>query len=94
MSFHYYPGQRVVCVNDKYPPYFCEWCDEFPVEGQIYTVKNVRVCFDFYSKVRGLGLHLVELKNPERFFYCAQRFVPVTSLEVEEVMEEQLVIAN
>jgi hypothetical protein len=88
MIDQFHVGQRVVCINDRYERYFCEWADEFPVKGRVYTVKKLKECPDGFTQVVGLGLHLEELKNSESFFYTATRFVPValTEVAVEELM--------
>lgn len=38
-------GDRVVCINDRFPGQIWEWTDEIPRSGHVYTVaevKNVR----------------------------------------------------
>jgi len=92
MNDQYHVGQRVVCINDKYHHYICEWCDAFPSKGQVYTIRRVSECPDTFTREMGLGLFFEELINPtERFCYSAWRFEPVVLAEVE--VEELLALA-
>ena len=93
MIEHFYVGQRVVCINDRYSPYISEWCDAYPRKGQVYTIRRINECPDVFSRVRGLGFFFEELNNfTEQFCYSAERFAPIVLAEVES--EELLAVAN
>lgn len=93
MTYQFHVGQLVVCIYDNYSTSgLAEWCDVFPVAGQIYTVKSIAVCPDTFSHVTGVGLRLEELNNfTDRFCYSAWRFKPVVITEVAE--EEMVAVA-
>ena len=37
----FFPGQRVVCINDRFPIQILEWASNLPRKGQIYTIQSV-----------------------------------------------------
>jgi len=51
MNDQYHVGQRVVCINDKYHPYICEWCNAFPRKGQVYTIRRISECPDTLTRL-------------------------------------------
>lgn len=92
MIDQFYVGQRVVCINDKYPPYISEWCDAYLSKGQVYTIRRILECPDAFTQEMGLGLFFEELNNfTQQFCYSAERFVPIVLAEVEA--EELLAVA-
>ena len=93
------PGQKVVCIDGKFDPAIAKFFWKLPVEGVVYTVRDV---------IRGIApngmgdevcVYLVELLNPcsdadpypERGFK-AERFRPLetdteTNFETDETPE-------
>ena len=39
----FFPGQRVICIDGKFHPSVWEYVNEVPIEGEIYTVRSVRL---------------------------------------------------
>jgi hypothetical protein len=38
----FFPGQRVLCIDDKFHPSVWEYVNEVPLEGEVYTVAWIR----------------------------------------------------
>jgi hypothetical protein len=74
-------GQKVICIDDAFPPRIADWCDLLPVAGHIYTIRAMQ---EGYNRVTGLpnfGLLLAEIVNPKSSWGCEcgflyGRFVP------------------
>lgn len=89
-------GQRVVCVDDKFPDGIGQIYDELPVEGEVYRIRDVVLGINYKGEPGEVCLYLEELNNPlsktpphpERGFN-AERFRPLE--EDEEEMEEEAV---
>jgi hypothetical protein len=60
----WYVGQKVVCVNGKFPAHFYEWGDHVPVEGEVYTIRWIGELPNGITGKIGLGFLLVEIVNP------------------------------
>ena len=60
----WYVGQRVVCVNGKFPAHFYEWGDFVPVEGETYTIRWMGELPSGVTGILGLGFLLEEIVNP------------------------------
>ena len=77
-------GQKVVCVNERFPMQILEWASNLPRKGQIYTIRWIgrgpSIYFAFCAGrapgERGLGFELEELANG-RFAFFAERFAPL-----------------
>lgn len=74
----FFPGQRVVCINDRFPIQVLEWASNLPRKGQIYTIQSVSWGVCLYTRRPTLGFYLHELPNPPRGFgFRADRFAPL-----------------
>lgn len=51
-------GQDVVCIDDKFTPEQVALIPNRPVEGSVYTVRDV------FTTRMGQAIHLEELRNP------------------------------
>lgn len=77
-------GQKVVCVNDRFPIQILEWASNLPRKGRIYTIcwigRGPSIYFAFCAGrapgERGLGFELEELPNG-KFAFFAERFAPL-----------------
>jgi hypothetical protein len=84
-------GQRVTCINDHFHPSICEWGDEFPHKGMVYTVKLSRSNRDALTGEIGIGLLLEELSNPnDRLAFSEWRFEPLVACDEAEMEQEEL----
>jgi hypothetical protein len=63
-------GQKVVCINDDFPPQALELFEQLPRKDAVYTVRAVYVGRGSYSKAESgrrdgeIGVLLEELVNP------------------------------
>lgn len=77
-------GQKVVCVNDRFPIQILEWASNLPRKGRIYTIcwigRGPSIYFAFCAGrapgERGLGFGLEELPNG-KFAFFSERFTPL-----------------
>src|SRR5687768_7246758 len=92
-------GQKVVCINDTFPPYVLALYKQLPKKGDTYTVREVFLGRE--KVVKGgesatVGLLLEELKNPPDPFhqgqqelgFSSERFAPIDELPDEEAEAE------
>jgi hypothetical protein len=74
----FYIGQKVVCVNDRFPQQILEWTSQLPRQGHVYTICRISPGKCLYTRVLGLGVKVEEIQTlVERFSFCAQRFAPL-----------------
>jgi hypothetical protein len=84
-------GQKVVCVDDKFPPAVQQLYTALPVKDSVYVIRNVLIGLNWKSEPGEVCLYLVGLNNPrsskppfpERGFN-SERFRPL-----EEVQQRQ-----
>jgi len=81
---HWYVGQKVVCVNGKFPAHFYEWGDHVPVEGEVYTIRWIGELPNGLTGELSLGFLLEEIVNPSFGRNCEvafhhSRFRPLTT---------------
>jgi len=77
------PCQRVRCIDGRFDPFVWEYVDEVPVEGGVYTIREI--CFGAHGRETGNvapGFFFEEI--PEglpgfegRICWEAQRFDPI-----------------
>ena len=73
----WYIGQKVVCVDDRFPRRVLEWTSNLPRKGQIYTIRWIGRGESLYTGESKFGLKLEELQTAERFGFFADRFAPL-----------------
>jgi hypothetical protein len=73
----WYIGQKVVCVNDRFPRRVLEWASNLPRKGQIYTIRSIGRGECIYTGQLRFGFKLEELQNAPRFGFFAERFAPL-----------------
>ena len=83
----FYPGQRVLCIDGKFHPSVWEYVDEVPIEGEVYTVRRIRLggCDNVTGKP-GPAIALEEISGSlpgcnNEVCWIVRRFVP---LDIEE----------
>lgn len=63
-------GQKVVCINDEFPPQALELYGQLPKKGSVYTVRSVFIGRGNYTRAESgqregeIGILLEELSNP------------------------------
>jgi hypothetical protein len=79
----WYVGQKVRCVNDRFPNSVFEWGSNLPKKGEIYTIRSIKPTRCAMSGVIGPGFLLEELSNPfDRLQFDPSRFVPIYRSEI------------
>ncbi len=75
----FFPGLRVICINDRFPVQVLEWASNLPRQGQIYTIQSIQWGKCLYTRRPTLGFFLHELPNPPHFGFGfrADRFAPL-----------------
>lgn len=93
-------GQRVICVNDKFPPLVRALYKQLPVKDNIYTIREVFLGREKIVRAGDsatVGLLLEELTNPKDPFYkggdqelgfASDRFAPLEEIPAEQEHEE------
>ena len=89
-------GQKVVCIDDKFPIQFWDWADYIPREGAVYTVRWFDAVRHGITGQRIPGILLNEIINPTfggrgEMHFWTRRFRPV-ELENERAAESESVI--
>lgn len=97
-------GQRVVCVDDRFPKWVVEFFNQLPVKGRTYTIRDVCLRRETLrgSESGTIALLLEELHNPpdpahkggEELAFKSERFAPLEEIEVEEEAELSVGVLN
>lgn len=83
----FYPGQRVLCIDGKFHPSVWEYVNEVPREGEVYTVRHIRLGgYDNVTGQPGPALALQEITGSlpgckGEVCWIVRRFVP---LDIQE----------
>lgn len=96
------PGQKVVCVDDMFPPAILPFFTSLPEKDKVYVVRGIAPALNL-KREDDIAVYLVGLINPcsstpphrERGF-APERFVPLQELPPEDVVEREPVdlVAN
>ena len=84
------PGQKVACVNDKFPEWVKQYFPKLPVKDNIYTIRDI-VPGTTNGKMEGeLAVYLEEIQGTINDFgiergFNAERFAPLQEYKVEEL---------
>ena len=93
-------GQRVICVNDTFPPAIAKMYAQLPVKGNTYRVRDVYLGQEsLKSPDATCGVLLYELRNPpdkqlREIGFNSERFAPLDELPDVEVEEELVQTVN
>ena len=99
MSYNYSVGDKVVCVDDKFPPVTKDLYKELPKQGRTYVVRDMRLGVSLGPGRKGeVATLLVGMKNPhgpppasEERGFAAWRFVPLAEFrKVEAKVDEAI----
>ncbi len=102
-------GQKVVCINDDFPPEARKLFVDFPKKGSIYTVRAMYIGRGSYyrhesgQKDGEIGLLLEEVLNPRdpslkqglngELGFNSERFAPLQADEAEDSVENELEVS-
>jgi hypothetical protein len=83
------PGQKVACVDDKFPLGIEKLYSALPKRDVIYTVRDLLPGVSLQNTEGETALYLVELVNPANrhgveYGFNAERFAPLDTVEDEE----------
>jgi hypothetical protein len=86
-------GQKVVCIDDKFPAVVRELYTALPVEGAVYVIRAVKFGVNWQAEPGEVCLYLIGLNNPtsstpphpERGFN-SERFRPLDEHHKDEHM--------
>jgi hypothetical protein len=103
-------GQKVVCINDDFPPEARKLFVDFPKKGSIYTVRAMYIGRGSYyrhesgQKDGEIGLLLEEVLNPRdpslkqglngELGFNSERFAPLQADEAEDSVENELEVSG
>ena len=100
-------GQKVVCVDDRFPTPLAKYYANLPVKGRTYTIRAVflgrRVMHTTPGAADGeIGLLLQELRNGpdprnkhgQELGFNSERFRPLRETETTAENEEELALVN
>lgn len=81
-------GQKVVCVDDKFPPEVAQFYKSLPKKDQIYVIREVKIGVNWKAEPGEVCVYLVGLVNPrsdtppfpERGFN-SERFRPLDEIK-------------
>ncbi len=74
----WYQGQKVRCINGRFPVQVLDWGSNLPCEGKVYTIRRIARVPNATTGHIGPGFLLEELKNPDdRLHFDSNRFVPI-----------------
>jgi len=57
-------GDKIICVDDRFPRAIADWCDQLPRAGLIYTIRSIQPGTNPLTDCHCLGLLLEEIVNP------------------------------
>src|SRR6266852_555307 len=77
----WYQGQKVRCINGRFPVQVLDWGSNLPRKGEVYTIRVIAPVPSAITGHIGPGFLLEELRNPDdRLHFDANRFVPLRFL--------------
>ena len=79
MNHPFHPGQRVVCLDDRFPQAVFECYDDVPRRGGIYTVSEILFGRNYRTGKFGPSIRLKEVPplDPSKGAFCTYRFRPL-----------------
>lgn len=89
-------GQKVICVDDTFPPIVAKFYVALPVKNKTYVIRAVMIGINLRGESGEVCVYLKDMHNPksatppfpERGFN-AERFRPLEELPDESVAESQ-----
>ena len=90
MNHPFYPGQRVVCLDDRFPDAVFECYDDVPRRGGVYTVAEILFGRNYCTGIVGPCIRLQEVPplDPHKGAFCASRFRPLHPKETAKTHHE------
>ncbi len=89
------PGQRVLCIDGKFHPSVWEYVNEVPLEGEVYTVRSIRLggC-DNVTGQPGPAIALDEISgrlpgSKNEVCWIVRRFAPLDVAETKSIAKKK-----
>jgi hypothetical protein len=90
-------GQKVVCIDDAFPPEVAQFYTALPKKDSVYVIRQVSLGVNHLGEPGEVCLHLVGLNNPrsnkppfpERGFN-SERFRPLEEMK-EETRDREVI---
>ena len=87
------PGQKVACVDDRFPLGIEKLYSALPKKDEIYTVRDLVPGVSLSNSEGETAIYIVELVNPSnshgiQYGFNAERFAPLET--VDETAEESV----
>lgn len=88
-------GQKVVCIDDKFPLGIEKFYTAMPTEGTTYTIRGMAPAINFQGE-DDLAVYLVGLQNPcsEVAPHRERGFKPERFRELEELTTEEILAVH
>lgn len=89
------PGQRVLCIDGKFHPLVWEYVNEVPLEGEVYTVRSIRLGGrDNVTGQPGPALALEEISGrlpgcKRECCWIVRRFAPLDVADTNSAMKKK-----
>jgi len=79
----WYTGQKIRCVNDRFPAAVLDWGSNLPKKGEVYIIRRITSVPSAFSGLISPAFLLEELSNPyDRLHFDPSRFVPINPREI------------
>ena len=93
-------GQRVLCIDGQFHPSVWEYVNEVPIEGEVYTVRSIRLGgYDNVTGQPGPAVALEEVSGSlpgckGEVCWIVRRFVPLDVAETNSVAKKRRSVAK
>ena len=93
-------GQRVLCIDGAFHPSVWEYVNEVPIEGEVYTVRSIRLGgFDNVTRQPGPAIALEEISGSlpgckKEICWIVRRFAPLDIQESNSAAKKKKSVAK
>lgn len=93
-------GQRVLCIDGTFHPSVWEYVNEVPIEGEVYTVRSIRLGgFDNVTRQPGPAIALEEISGSlpgckKEICWIVRRFAPLDIQKTSTTMRKTRKLTN
>jgi hypothetical protein len=91
------PGQKVVCIDGRFPLGIEKFYRQVPIEGNTYTIRDIVPGISLWGEHGEVAAYLVEIAGPlnahgiERGFNV-ERFAPLNEILEEHIAAQEATI--
>jgi hypothetical protein len=85
------PGQKVVCVDGRFPLGIEKFYPQVPKEGSTYTIRDIVPGISFRGEHGEVAAYLIEITGPLNSYgiergFNVERFAPLDEIETRETI--------